>query len=121
MADIRALKFKDDNLTTFHAVLVKAYKEAVKTGRIPKQDVAMYQKAMATGYSIKDPKTGRRLFPWRVLRRRVARRYRRATGHWQADWNIDWEAIYEWVLDNIVPILKLLLMILPFIIGNEND
>jgi hypothetical protein len=42
--------------------------------------------------------------------------YRRSTGRAALDWNIDWSAIIEWLMENIIPILKLMLRIAPFLI-----
>lgn len=113
---IPTLTFRDSNLSQFHRVVVKAYKEAQAKGMIPKKDIPKYDKLMTVGYSVRNPRTGRLIFPWGLVRRRAARLYRCETGVRVKAWDIDWEAIYQWVLDNIVPILKILLMLLPFLI-----
>lgn len=113
---IPTLRFRDSNLTQFHRVVVKAYEEAKATGRIPPADLPKYEKLMQAGYSVRDTRTGRLIFPWGLVRRRAARLYRRESGIRVRAWDIDWEAIYQWVLDNIIPILKILMMILPFLI-----
>lgn len=113
---IPTLRFRDTNLTQFHSVVVRAYTEAKAAGKIPVNDVPKYEKLMAVGYSVRNPRTGRLIFPWGLVRNRAARLYRRQTGVRVRAWEIDWEAIYQWVLDNIIPILKILLMILPFIL-----
>ena len=113
---IPTLQFRDSNLTQFHRVVTKAYKEAKASGKIPVADLPKYDKLMSVGYSVRNPRTGRLVFPWGLVRRRAARLYRRETGIRVRAWDIDWEAIYQWVLDNIIPILKILIMLLPFLI-----
>lgn len=117
----------NDNLKQFHAVVKKAYAQAKKLGDIPAVDVSVYDKLVACPAVVHPQAYGnQRLGGWvrpvhahRDWRRRVKRMYARQQKGWSPlDWfqDIDWEAIWNWILENIVPILKLLLVIVPFII-----
>lgn len=111
---IRPIIFRDKNLTEFHKIILKAYKEALRTGKIPAKEIAGYNKAVRCG-RVKRDKKNRPIFVWRILRRRTARLYAR-TNKMGFELTLDWEEIYKWVLDNIVPILKMLLMVVPLLI-----
>lgn len=109
LADVR-------DLTKFREVVKGAYAKAKQRGSVPAEDVEQFDAAIAAPDTIRD-RRGRIIQPWRLLRRRVTRMYRqhmRRSG--QFDWNFDWEAIWEWVMDNIVPIMKTFLMLLPLFI-----
>lgn len=116
-----------ENLAQFHKVVKRAYETEKNAGNIPAQDISVYDKLVACP-AVVHPKTYGRNTGWvrpvhahRHWRRRVASMYRRENGRgglftgW-FDWDIDWEEIWNWILENIIPILKLLLVIVPFII-----
>lgn len=111
---IRPIIFRDKNLTQFHKVIVKAYKKALKDGKIPAKEIAGFDKAIRSG-RVKRDRKNRPVFVWRLFRLRAARLYSRAHKT-KFEINLDWEEIYKWVLDNIIPLLKMLLMIIPFMI-----
>lgn len=107
-----------DNLRQFHAVVERAYIVSKKAGNIPALSIAAYDKLVTS------PTVALNLGEWvrpihRPWRRRVARLYYRSKGQPLRgffEWDLDWEQIYMWILENIVPIVKLLLVIVPFVI-----
>lgn len=114
-----------DNLKAFVATVKKAYKQEKAAGRIPKKDLSVYDKLIECPAVVNPQKYSGHHGGWvrpvhahRDWRRRVKRMYAREKGWSPLDWfrDIDWEAIWNWILENIVPILKLLLVIVPFII-----
>jgi hypothetical protein len=114
-----------DNVKKFHEVMTKVYKQAKREGLIPAVDINIYDKLVACPATVMPPRNGRNsgwVQPIQVhdqWRRRVARRYHRAHGQplrGLFDFNIDWEAIYNWIMENIIPILKMLMAFLPFLI-----
>jgi hypothetical protein len=104
------------NLKKFREVVKRAYVQGKRKGWFPAEMLNEYDRAIESPYCMQDGR-GQVIFPWRVLRRRVARMYWQQRGRlWKWDFQLDWDAIFAWVLDNIVSILKMLLMILPLVI-----
>ncbi len=109
-----------DNLRQFHAVVKRAYIVAKKAGNIPAQSISVYDKLVANP-AVSNNQGGwvRPVYAHRQWRRRVARLYYRSKGQplrGLFDWDLDWERIQAWILENIVPVIKLLLVIVPFFI-----
>ncbi len=116
-----------ENLRMFHAIVERAYNHEKRASRIPAQDVSIYDKLMACP-SVVNPQSYNNRQGWvrpvyahRSWRRRVYRMYQRSegrplTGIFDFDWNFDWESIWNWIQENVIPILKMLLVIVPFII-----
>jgi len=110
-----------DNLRVFHDVVERAYQQEKRAGRIPAQDVSVYDKLVACPAVVYNDQQGQSqlVHAHRLWRRRVHRMYRRSHGgplRDLFDFNFDWESIWNWILENIVPILKLLLIIVLFLI-----
>lgn len=110
-----------DNLKQFHAVVKRAYTVAKKSGNIPAQSISVYDKLVASPAVVLNNQEGwvRPIYAHRQWRRRVSRLYYRSKGQPLRgffDWELDWEQIRDWVLENIIPVFKLLLVIVPFII-----
>lgn len=110
-------QYKDRvNLSQFHSIVKRAYLEAKSTGDIPSVFICKFDQLIAVPAIVNRPVIGQ-VEVHREWRKRVARiRRRRSMREGFFDWDIDWESIYNWVLENIVPILKLLMMALPFLI-----
>jgi hypothetical protein len=105
-----------DNLKQFHTAVVRAYQAQKKAGNIPAQTISVYDKLVTCPQVVKQSGNRRRVHAHRRWRREVAKMYRRSTGRQVLDWSIDWSAIIEWLTENIIPILKLMLTIVPFLI-----
>lgn len=109
-----------DNLRQFHAVVNRAYTVAKKAGNIPAQSISVYDKLVPSPIPVISDNQEEWSRPaHRRWRRRVARLYYRSKGQplrGLFDWDLDWEQIQGWILENIIPVLKLLLVIVPFII-----
>jgi hypothetical protein len=109
----------NDNLKQFHTTVVSAYQAQKRAGNIPAQTISVYNKLVACPQVVSVGKYGnrRRVHAHRQWRRAVARMYRRDTGQPVGlDWSIDWTSIVEWVMENIIPILRLMLTIVPFLV-----
>lgn len=112
------------NLKQFHTMVARAYKQAKSTGKIARNDISVYDKLItspAVVYSTNQRGWVRPVYAHRQWRRQVARMYYRSTGKpvrglFGLDRGINWEDIWTWILENIVPILRMLLMLVPFII-----
>jgi hypothetical protein len=108
------------NLQQFHTVVTRAYEIQKTAGKIVAGDIDTYDKLIACPAVVYQQQQGwvRPINVHKQWRRRVRRRYllQHATG--PMDWlqDIDWEEIWNWVLENIVPILKMLLAFALFII-----
>lgn len=113
---------RHDNLVQFREIVTRAYEEAKRLGRIPDRMVRKVDKRLALGPVHIIERNGRceKIMVDRIWRRRVARMYARVTrqddtgGKWYQ--NIDWEAIYNWILENIVPITRILVMLIPMVL-----
>lgn len=104
------------NLNEFVTTVRQAYSECKKCGRIPSESVHTFDKLVACPQVVS--KGPRRIFAHRRWRAEVARMYyrqhrniRRVGEPW-----IDWSSLWEWIKENIVQIIKILLVIVPFII-----
>lgn len=112
------MQLKDaTNLKQFHTVVKRAYSEAKEAGSIPSAFVCVFDKLVSYPAVVRGPGF-RPVEVHREWRKRVARIYfrRRALRDGWFNWDIDWSSIYNWILENVVPILKLLMMALPFLI-----
>lgn len=111
-----------DNLRQFHAVVKRTYTIAKKAGNIPAQSISVYDKLVASpAVVLSNNQVGwvRPIYAHRQWRRRVARLYHQSKGQPLRgffDWELNWEQIQDWILENMIPIMKLLLVIVPFII-----
>ena len=111
-----------DNLTQFTAVMNKAYRTAKTQGLIPLDKISVYDKLMAVGpvYTGQTVHGGwsQPIHVHRRWRKRAARLYRREHGRAIGGFfdEIDWSAVMTWIMENIVPLLEMLFMFLPFLI-----
>ena len=116
------IRRNSDNLKQFHAVVKRAYSVAKKTGNIPVQDISVYDKLVGSSAVVLSNDQGgwvRPIYAHRQWRRRVARMYYRSKGQPLRgifDWELDWEQLQAWILENIIPVIKLLLVAVPFFI-----
>jgi hypothetical protein len=110
------------NIDQFVKVVRKAYAVAKGEGLIPAREVSIYDKLAVCPAVVTEPASfmqpARTIQAHRVWRRRVAQMYRRQHGISAGpfDFNLDWESVWNWLLENIVPILKVLIMIVPFLL-----
>lgn len=111
---------KQRNLDQFIHVIKKAYAEAKKTGTIPAGDIDVYDKLVACPavvYSSAGRGRSRPIYLHRQWRRQVIKLYRRQNGRIGGILDdIDWEEILAWLIENIVPIIMLIIQIAPLII-----
>jgi hypothetical protein len=109
-----------NNLKQFGDVITRAYAEAKQKGLIPNADISLYDKLVYAGPVCYDTRGGwsRPVPVHRIWRGRVARLYYRQNPRTVRGFfdELDWAAIYQWILDNIIPIVKMLLVIIPFLI-----
>lgn len=111
-------KTEQENLRQLQSVIKSVYAQAKAASKIPTAELPVCERAIAQAYALYG-KSSKRV--WRRIRRRVAARYWREHGRpirGIFDWDIDWEAILEWLLDNIVPILKMFIMFAPLFLEN---
>ncbi len=112
---------RSNNMNQFIAVMKKAYATSKSNGAIPAADISIYDKLIAYPAVSNPTDTDRGWIPpaqaHRQWRRRVARMYSRTHGRLVggAD-GIDWTDILDWLIDNIIPLMKMLFVIIPFII-----
>ena len=118
-----ALALDRNNLTQFTRVMNRAYAAAKNQGLIPVDQISIYDNLIAAGpvYQGQDNRGGwvQPIQTHRIWRNRVARLYWRENGRplrGLAAWDMDWDEIMAWITENILPILKMLFVILPFII-----
>lgn len=113
------------NLKQFINAVNKAYAEAKGAGKIPKQDISIYDKIAVCPPVVYPDGWGssngnvpeRAIHAHKRWRRKAARAYHRQNGHpvgGYFDFELDWNEIYNWILENIIPILKMLIVIVPF-------
>jgi len=104
------------NEQQFHAVVKQAYETAKKAGHVPQVDVSIYDKLIDYPAILSLEGPGGWVRPVQVRKqwkRKVARLYAKQTkkplrGMFD---NLDWEAIMAWVIENIIPIMKMFLML----------
>lgn len=112
------------NLKQFTDAVNKAYAEAKNAGKIPQQDISVYDKIAACppvvypdGWGDSNVNmTGRAIHAHKRWRRKAARAYHRQNGRpvgGYFDIELNWDEIYNWLLENIIPILKMLIVIVP--------
>jgi hypothetical protein len=94
-------------------MLRKGYRQAKAAGLIPSADLQVCEQTMAQVYALTGPEGNHQ---WRRIRRRVMNRYRRDTGALVGA--IDWEAVLEWFRENIVPLIRLILTLLPMFLDH---
>jgi hypothetical protein len=97
----------------FKTTLRDGYRQAKATGLIPSAELPVCEQVMAQVYALTGPDGGRQ---WRRIRRRMLGRYRRDTGTPMGA--IDWEAVMEWIRENIVPLIRLILTLLPMFLDH---
>jgi hypothetical protein len=97
----------------FKNVLRDGYQQAKAAGLIPSAELPMCEQAMAQVYSLTGQEGNRH---WRRIRRRVMNRYHRDTGAPRGA--IDWEAVLEWFRENIVPLIRFILTLLPLFLDH---
>ncbi|MHC4370201.1 MAG: hypothetical protein ACYSW8_21525 [Planctomycetota bacterium] len=100
-------------LHKFKRVLRDGYRQAKAAGLIPSADLQMCEQTMAQAYALTGQEGNRH---WRRIHRRVMGRYRRDTGATMGV--IDWEAVMAWIMENIVPLVRLLLTLLPIFLAH---
>lgn len=105
-----------DNLQQFADVMTRAYTTAKGQGRISAADISIYDQLLIPTMTGVHPEGW--VQPKRVnnkkWRRRVTRRYERTHGGIIPD-DFDWESILAWIVENIIPLLKMLLPLLMFL------
>jgi len=111
---------KQNNLDQFIHVVKKAYAASKVAGTIPAGDISIYDQLVACP-AVVYPSAGRGqsrpIYLHRQWRRQVIKLYRRQHrrfGGFLED--INWEEIWAWVLENIVPIIKLIIKYAPLFI-----
>jgi hypothetical protein len=97
----------------FKTVLRDGYRRAKAAGLIPSAELPMCEQAMAQVYSLTGQEGSRH---WRRIRRRVLGRYHRDTRTPMGA--IDWKAVMEWIRENIVPLIRLILTLLPMFLDH---
>lgn len=104
------------NLKQFVEVMTRAYTTAKGQGRISAADISIYDQLLIPTMTGIHPEGW--VQPRRVnnkkWRRRVTRRYERMSGQIIPD-DFDWQKILDWIIENIIPILKMLLPLLMFL------
>lgn len=104
------------NLQQFTDVMTRAYTTAKGQGRISAEDISIYDQLLIPVAQGQHPQGWAQ--PKRVnhkkWRRRVARRYERTHGQIIPD-DFDWNSILEWIIENIIPLLKMILPLLLFL------
>ena len=110
-----------NNLEQFVSTVKKAYSQ--QRCSLPENDLNIYDKLIecpaVVTHKGQGGWVGRPIQVHRQWRRRVAQAYAKSEGRpllGVFGFDLDWEAIWTWILENIVPILKMLLVIVPFII-----
>lgn len=104
------------NLQQFSDVMDRAYSTAKKQGRISATDISIYDQLLipvATGAHPEGWVQPKRVSN-KKWRRRVSRRYQRVHGQVIPD-DFDWDSILQWIIENIIPLLKMLLPLLMFL------
>lgn len=108
-----------DNLNQFISTIKRAYKHAKQLGDIPATDISIYDKLIECPAVVAPSGEGfggRPVYVHRLWRRKVARLYHREHPLGEGAWDISWTAIMDFLLENILPILKLLIVIVPLIL-----
>lgn len=106
------------NLKKFHETLMRAYKEANGKHKVPRELASTFE-SLNQNSMVQDPVTKKTVLIWKLLRRRTARLYwhdQQLYALGLFDFELNWEDIYAWILDNLIPILKICLMLLPLLI-----
>lgn len=111
------------NLDQFVKTVRNAYQAAKQAGKIKEDQIEMYD-ALTACPAVVYPTNNN--FGWvepiyahKQWRRKVATLYYKDQGRPLRGifgWNVDWESVWNWILENIVPILKILIAIVPFLI-----
>jgi len=114
------------NLSEFFETVKEAYTQTKRRGLIPSAHLNTYDALIACpavvtprAYGQQGGWAGRPLKAHRLWRRRVARAWAKSQGRPLLgffDFDLDWQEMWDWILENIIPIMKMLLTIVPFII-----
>lgn len=112
---------RSNNMNQFVAAMKKAYATSKSNGAIPAADISIYDKLIAYPAVNHPTDADRGWVPaaqaHRQWRRRVSRMYHRTHGRLVGGPDdIDWTNILDWLIDNIIPLMKMLFLIIPFII-----
>lgn len=114
------MSFARNNLAQFRDVVTRAYKQAKRNGRFNDKDIERIDKRLNLGpvYTMERNGHTRKIFVDRLWRRRVARMYWRQHGKPDRGWfeDVDWNAVYNWILENIVPITRILITLVPLLL-----
>ena len=104
------------NLQQFADVMTRAYSTAKGQGRISAEDISIYDQFLIPVTQGAHPEgwVQPKKVNHRKWRRRVVRRYERVHGQVIPD-DFDWGSILAWLIENILPILKMLLPLLMFL------
>jgi hypothetical protein len=101
------------NMQRFKTTLRDGYRQAKTAGLIPSAELQMCEQTIAQVYALTGQEGDHQ---WRRIRRRVMNRYHRDTGAPRGA--IDWEAVLEWFRENIVPLIRLILTLLPMFLDH---
>lgn len=104
------------NLQQFTEVMTRAYTTAKRQGRISAADISIYDQLLIPTMQGAHPEgwVQPKKVNHRKWRRRVARQYERMSGQVIPD-DFSWESIWAWVVENIIPLLKMILPLLLFL------
>lgn len=101
------------NMQAFQTALRDGYRQAKAADLIPSAELPMCEKTIAQVYALTGQKGDRQ---WRRIRRRIMARYHRDMGTPMGA--IDWEAVLQWIRENIVPLVRLILTLLPIFLDH---
>lgn len=105
------------NLQQFADVMTRAYSTAKDQGRISAADISIYDQLLIPTMQGVHPEGW--VQPKRVnnkkWRRRVTRKYERTHSGQVIPDDFDWNSILQWIIENIIPLLRMILPLLMFL------
>ncbi len=109
------------NLKKFKDAIDRAYAASKRLNKIPVDDISVYDRLVACPAVVQPPisVSTQPIEVHRQWRRKVAKMYYRETQTrpgFSFFGDINWGSIWTWLLEHILPVMKMLLVIVPFII-----